>query len=196
MNCPFISSRVRTDALLMLRNEGRREIKDAESPVMIEARLRQATSRQHKYLCLETSHFLVFGPRPLGESPAYTHSLLGKARGYDVETEHELNQVVRKLGLGHARDVLQVATLWSLSLGPGTCLQGATPFFHLLQQLTECLGVLITLCCMPLSDIRGDLIEVDDRASQGFYTIRVKLHGSEFCCHIVVDPDCSYVVGL
>jgi hypothetical protein len=49
---------------------------------------------------------------------------------------------------------------------------------------------------MPLADIRGDLIEVDDRAGQGFYTVRVKLHGSESCCHVVIDPDCSYVVGL
>jgi hypothetical protein len=97
----------------------------------VEKRLRSATSQQHKYLSLDTTHFLVFGPRPLGESPAYTQSLLRMARGYDVETEHDLDQVVRKLGLGRAQDVLQVATLWSLSLGPGMCLQEAAPFFHL-----------------------------------------------------------------
>lgn len=49
-------------------------------------------------------------------------------RGYDVETEHELSQVVRKMGLGCARDVLQVATLWSLSLGPGMYLPRTTVF--------------------------------------------------------------------
>lgn len=47
---------------------------------------------------------------------------------------------------------------------------------------------------MPLVDIRGDMIEIDGRAGRGFYTVRVKLHGSEFCCYIVIDPDCSYVV--
>ena len=53
---------------------------------------------------------------------------------------------------------------------------------------------MITLCCLPAADLCGDLIKVDDRAGNGFYTIQVKLHDSEFCCNIVIDPDCSYVV--
>lgn len=54
---------------------------------------------------------------------------------------------------------------------------------------------MITLCCLPSTDLRRDLIKIDDRAGRGFYTVQVKLQDVELCHSIVIDPDCSYVVG-
>jgi hypothetical protein len=54
---------------------------------------------------------------------------------------------------------------------------------------------MITICCLPSTDLCGDLIKVDDRAGRGFYTVQVKLQDSELCSTIVIDPDCTYVVS-
>ena len=54
---------------------------------------------------------------------------------------------------------------------------------------------MITLCCLPSTDLRRGLIEIDDRAGRGFYTVQVKLRDSELCHSIVIGPDCSYVVS-
>lgn len=76
-----------------------------------------STTRQFKYVSLDAGYQLVLAP--LGEATSCTQTLLRMDRGYDLGTERELNQTVRKMGVGNGRDVLHVATLWILSLGPG-----------------------------------------------------------------------------
>jgi hypothetical protein len=45
-----------------------------------------------------------------------------------------------------------------------------------------------------MADILRGLVEIDDRVGRGFYNVQVKLHTGELGCHIIVDPQCSYVV--
>jgi hypothetical protein len=54
---------------------------------------------------------------------------------------------------------------------------------------------MITLCCLPSTDLRRDLIEIEDRAGRGFYTVQVKLLDIELYHSIVIDPDCSYAIS-
>lgn len=72
---------------------------------------------QSRRLSFETAQFLMLGD--LMASPSTSRTLLKVLHGYDVGPEQELSQAVRRLGVGRGRDVLQVATLWCLSLGPG-----------------------------------------------------------------------------
>ncbi|GAB1318623.1 hypothetical protein MFIFM68171_08833 [Madurella fahalii] len=125
---------------------------------------------EHQFLSLETGPVLFLGT--IGVDRLHAQTLLRASRGYDVGDERELSQVARKMGVGGGRDVLHTAALWCLSLGP---------------------GVMITLCCLPSTDLRRDLIEIDDRAGRGFYTVQVKLQDRELYHSIVIDPDCSYV---
>jgi hypothetical protein len=118
MNCPFISPPARTAALLFLHKHGRKHIKSVEDLVSLEEGL-LFTTRQRQPLSVGTANFLVFGP--INESPSYSQPLLKMVHAYDAGVERELSQAVRKMGVGNGRDVLRVANLWCLSLGPGTC---------------------------------------------------------------------------
>ncbi|KXX76191.1 Magnesium transport protein CorA [Madurella mycetomatis] len=118
---------------------------------------------EHQFLSLETGPVLFLGT--MGVDRLHAQTLLRDSRGYDVGDERELSQVARKMGVG----------------------AGVT-FCTLL-----CCGIMITLCCLPSTDLRRDLIEIDDRAGRGFYTVQVKLQDRELCHSIVIDPDCSYV---
>lgn len=119
------------------------------------------------------------------------HTLLRWNQRYDVGNERELSQVARKLGVGGGRDVLHVAQMWCLSLGPGTSPERLIGRAGLTRIVS---GVLITVCSLPSANLRGDLIKIDDRAGRGFYTVQVKLVGTDISYNIVIDPDCSYVV--
>lgn len=57
----------------------------------------------------------------MGVERLHAQTLLRGGCGYDVGDERELSQVARKMGVGDGRDVLHVAALWCLGLGPGTC---------------------------------------------------------------------------
>ncbi len=127
LNCPFISARIRPAALLFLRGSAWKEAKLAESVAsggraLKYSRRETLASATHQHqrqsLHLSATQVLFFGP--LGEARSYTRTLLRATRGYDVGNDRELSQVARKMGAGGARDVLQAATLWSLSVGPGT----------------------------------------------------------------------------
>ncbi|KAK1755504.1 hypothetical protein QBC47DRAFT_190273 [Echria macrotheca] len=170
LNCPFISTSVRAEALRCLP-AWRKSVTHKIDRTWRWERLSRATTSQSRYISLATGVFLAL--RPVEEKCFFSRPLLGISHGlYDVGAEQELNQAVRKLGVGFRRDVLRVATLWSLSLGP---------------------DVLITLCCAPMEQIMKGIVEIDDRASRGFYTVAVKLYGSDFYSHIVIDPDCTYL---
>lgn len=117
MNCPFISPPARAAALLFLQKHGRRHIKSVEDLVSLEEGL-FPTTRQRQSLSVGTANLLVFGP--INESPSYSQPLLKMVHAYDAGAERELSQAMRKMGVGQGRDVLRVANLWCLSLGPGT----------------------------------------------------------------------------
>jgi hypothetical protein len=125
MNCPFILPRVRTAALLFLRNDVRESIKagmaQRTSGGFVEGEL-ESNTRQPKFMCLslEVRNFLV--SETLGAGASYTRALVRPVRGYDVENEQELNQAMRKMGAGRRSEVLRMASLWCFSLGPGVYL--------------------------------------------------------------------------
>jgi hypothetical protein len=118
LNCPFISARVRAPALLLLRGRARKRVKTAEILTSVSQTL-EPTTRQDEWITLEVTQVLFFGT--LGGDSSYTRPLLRNDRGYDVGNERELSQVARKMRVGGGHDVLHVAALWCLSLGPGMC---------------------------------------------------------------------------
>lgn len=146
-------------------------------------------------MSLEIAPMLFLGT--LGVDHSYAGTLLKATRGYEVGDERELSQVARKTGVGGERDVLCVATLWCLSLGSGTCSQllGTNQPCSKARTNEAFLEIMITLCCLPSTDLRRDLVEIDDRAGRGFYIVQVKLQDVELYNSMVIDPECSYVVS-
>jgi hypothetical protein len=116
LNCPFISARVRADALQFLGGRARKDLKTAENITSTLHRL-TSTGPRRQFIVLEVTQMLFFGT--LGGDNSYARPLLRTTLGYDVGNERELSQVARKMGVGGGRDVLHSAALWCFCLGPG-----------------------------------------------------------------------------
>ncbi|KAK0610421.1 cora-like Mg2+ transporter protein-domain-containing protein [Bombardia bombarda] len=138
----------------------------------------EAGSQQNERVLLVSGRFLVLCPPNNTTNPSNssksTDTLLRFLYSYDFEPELELSQVVRKLGLGSSKDFVHIPSLTCLILGS---------------------GVLITMSSISRADITGDLVEIDNRATRGFHTVKVRRlpYGLEQPYNIVIEPDCSFV---
>ncbi|KAL1840531.1 hypothetical protein VTJ49DRAFT_352 [Mycothermus thermophilus] len=150
LKCPFISAKARSTAAVFCKGVISDLLRDAEENTLDAFSISSTdfVSGVRPYPTLRLRRFLFL--RPAFDQLPYTKSLLTVARGYDVPVDDELNQVARKMLTGPGDHVLKLGMLWIFTFGP---------------------GILITLSCLPMNEIRGNLVCVDDKTGRGFYTV-------------------------
>lgn len=120
------------------------------------------------------------------------HDMLGLIQslyGFDIGSGRDGSEVVRKMTVGSSKDTLHIPQLWCLLVGSGEAL-----YFPMVFMLTL-LDFLITFSELPLSDLFGNLVEIDLKASllERPMTIRVMDENSHRY-NIVIDSNSNYVV--